>query len=209
MCPVDRGAGVGLAKFSVAVCFFWPQSGSGVRVPSHILLSPRSSPMPPRTTFGVRLRLAAQSGSGRASHGTAVFFATYNLPFKVAGLLYGSIRQTERAMPRNILECDQKLSDADIARQLAVHKATICRWRIRGIPLPDGRRLRLPYTRTGRRAYVHPDDLRDFLGQLTASDEQAHRQRDRQQHRTTTSAPQRGRPTRAEQAEREADELGL
>lgn len=108
-------------------------------------------------------------------------------------------------MPRNIIDSDRRLTDQDISRQLGVHKATACRWRLKGIPLPDGRRLRLPYTRAGKRAYVHPDDLRDFLDALTAADEHAHEHEPSSPR--TADVPRRS--SRAEQAEREADELGL
>ena len=109
-------------------------------------------------------------------------------------------------MPRDILSAPTKLSDRDISRQLDVHKATICRWRIKGVPLPDGSRLRLPYTRAGKRAYVHPDDLREFLAAMTNADQQRHQQPGHTSADVWRSHPPRGRARRAEQ---EADEMGI
>lgn len=71
---------------------------------------------------------------------------------------------------RNILDSPRRLQDRDIARLLGVHKSTVCRWRVRGMPSTEGR-LCLPYTRCGKKAYVHPDDLADFLGRLTAAEQ--------------------------------------
>lgn len=99
---------------------------------------------------------------------------------------------------------EQRHTDGSLASALDVDKATICRWRIKGILLPDGSRLRLPYTRIGRRAFIHPEDARAFLDALTAADDDRH---NRVPYTPTPRRPQR--PSRAQQAEREAAELGI
>ena len=108
-------------------------------------------------------------------------------------------------MPRSIIDTDERLTDQDISRKLGPHKATVCRWRVKGIPLPDGSRLRLPYSRVGKRSYVHPDDLRDFLDKLTEADQQRHDSPPREVR--IARAPRR--TSRAELAQREAEELGI
>ena len=109
-------------------------------------------------------------------------------------------------MPRSIIDAPTKLTDRDISRQLDVHKATVCRWRVKGIPLADGSRLRLPYTRAGKRAYVHPEDLREFLAKLTEADHQ----RQQQPYHPPADAKQNHSPrSRARRAEEEADEMGI
>ncbi len=110
-------------------------------------------------------------------------------------------------MPRSIIDTDDKLTDRDTSRRLGVHKATICRWRVKGVPLADGSRLRLPYTRVGKKAYVHPDDLRDFLDQLTMADERRHSDGGTVQPARTARVSRRS--SRAEEAEREAQRLGI
>ncbi|MEX2673804.1 MAG: hypothetical protein WD294_17020 [Phycisphaeraceae bacterium] len=110
-------------------------------------------------------------------------------------------------MQRSILDAENIFTDLTISRRLKIHKATVCRWRTRGVSLPDGTRRRLLYTRCGKRALVHPDDLRDFLTALTTADQEHLNGSD--EGRPPRSSIRRRPVSRAEQAEREADELGL
>lgn len=110
-------------------------------------------------------------------------------------------------MASHILDipADQRHTDLSLARALDIDKATVCRWRLKGVLLPSGDRLRLRYYRVGKRAFIHPDDAKAFMDALTAADEQ-HREQRRPEVRTAR-APRRS--SRAEQAEREAQELGI
>jgi len=108
-------------------------------------------------------------------------------------------------MPCDILSADERLTDQLIAHRLGTHKATVCRWRTRGVSLPDGRRLRLPYTRAGKRALIHPDDLSAFLKRLTDADAERFERED--DIVCVAESPQGSRA--ADDVEAEAERAGL
>jgi len=102
---------------------------------------------------------------------------------------------------------DQRHTDLSLARALGLDKATVCRWRLKGILLSSGDRLRLKYHRVGKRAYIHPDDAKQFIDELSNADEQARASSASRAHGHARS-PRRS-STRAERAEREAESLGI
>ena len=84
------------------------------------------------------------------------------------------------------------------------HRSTGLRWGTRGYQLPSGDRVYLPLHRIGRRIFVTEPELAAFVQAIGEGHQ--HREQQRPEVRTAR-APRRS--SRAEQAEREAQELGI
>jgi len=84
------------------------------------------------------------------------------------------------------------------------HRSTIHRWMKDGILLPDGTRAHLKGHRVGRRIFIAPEDLDAFVEKLRKIDEAPPCRRT---HGAKSDKPHRNR--RAEQAQREAGEIGI
>lgn len=108
---------------------------------------------------------------------------------------------------RSVLGRDDLLTDVDATKVVPgrPNRSTICRWRLQGIPTPDGGRLYLRYVRAGRRAFIAPEWLDDFLHRLS--------ELERQRPQGDCVAPIPDKPNRPssrhEQADREAKALGI
>lgn len=109
-------------------------------------------------------------------------------------------------MTTHITDRIDLLTISEAARRLPgrPHRSTLWRWARKGIETPTRERVFLRTLRLGRRVLIAPEDVDAFvqaLGEAAQHEPVTHR------HRPAPQRPRRS--SRAEQAEREAEELGI